>query len=155
MSMTIVLAVLAAQPAGFTPQPDLEWLAGYWLSCEDGRDVSETWSTRRGGVILGYAVTTGVQAFSFEQMRIEAGLPGPEDVSFFALPRGAATATGFRLVRSGPREAVFENLENDFPQRIIYRREGDRLIGRIEDQSGRESMEWRYDAAPLNSRCPR
>jgi len=156
MTMTVAMAALAlaAQPAGGA-QPDLDWLAGYWLSCEDGRDVSETWSTRRGGVILGYGVTTGVQAFSFEQMRIEAGLPGPEDMSFLAQPRGAETATAFRLVRSGAREAVFENPENDFPQRIIYGREGDRLIGRIEDAAGREAIEWRYNAAPLNSRCPR
>ena len=154
MKIAIALALAAAQPAGFTPQPDLDWLAGYWLSCEEGRDVSETWSTRRGGVILGYSVTTGTQALSFEQMRIEAGLPGPEDMSFFAQPRGADGATGFRLVRSGPREAVFENMENDFPQRIIYRREGDRLTGRIEDRQG-EGIEWRYNAAPLNRRCPR
>jgi hypothetical protein len=154
MTMLIALTALAAQPAEPPRQPDLDWLAGYWLSCEDGRDVSETWSTRRGGVILGYGVTTGVQAFSFEQMRIEAGLPGPEDMSFLAQPRGAETATAFRLVRSGPREAVFENMENDFPNRVIYRREGARLIGRIEGADG-QGIEWRYDAAPLNTRCPR
>jgi hypothetical protein len=158
MSFSIALAALAAaaaQPAaGAGGQPDLDWLAGYWLSCADGRDVSETWSVRRGGILLGYSVTTGRQAFSWEQMRIEAGLPGPDDMSFFAQPRGAETATPFRLVRSGPREAVFENMENDFPKRVIYRREGDRLIGRIEGADG-EGIEWRYDAAPLNSRCRR
>lgn len=157
MSLTMLLAALAAaaQPApAATAQPDLDWLAGYWLSCEDGRDVSETWSVRRGGILLGYAVTTGRQAFSWEQMRIEAGLPGPDDMSFFAQPRGAETATAFRLVRSGPREAVFENMANDFPKRIIYRRAGERLTGRIEGADG-QGMEWRYNAAPLNSRCPR
>jgi hypothetical protein len=159
MSLTILAAALAAavQPASAAApaaQPDLDWLAGYWLSCEDGRDVSETWSVRRGGILLGYAVTTGRQAFSWEQMRIEAGLPGPEDMSFFAQPRGAETATAFRLVRSGVREAVFENMANDFPKRIIYRRAGDRLTGRIEGADG-QGLEWRYNAAPLNSRCAR
>ena len=33
------------------------------------------------------------------------------------------------------REARFENLEHDFPQRIIYRRDGDSLTGRIEGVS--------------------
>jgi hypothetical protein len=160
MSLSLILAGLAAlqapapAPAPAAAQPDLDWLAGYWLSCEDGRDVSETWSVRRGGILLGYAVTTGRQAFSWEQMRIEAGLPGPDDLSFFAQPRGADTATPFRLVRSGPREAVFENMANDFPKRVIYRRAGDRLIGRIEGADG-QALEWRYNAAPLNSRCPR
>jgi hypothetical protein len=158
MSVTLALAALAAAaqpaPAAAQPQPDLDWLAGYWLSCEGGRDVSETWSVRRGGILLGYSVTTGRQAFSWEQMRIEAGLPGPDDMSFFAQPRGAETATPFRLVRSGAREAVFENMANDFPKRIIYRRSGDRLTGRIEGADG-EGIEWRFDAAPLNGRCPR
>ena len=157
MSLTILLAALAAaaQPAGgAAAQPDLDWLAGYWLSCEDGRDVAETWSERRGGIMLGTGITTGVQAFSWEQMRIEAALPGPDDMTFFAQRRGAETATAFRLVRSGPGEAVFENRENDFPQRIVYRREGDRLTGRIEGADG-EGIEWHYRAAPLNTRCPR
>jgi hypothetical protein len=160
VSLTILLAAAAAvQPlpraaAAPAAQPDLDWLAGYWLSCDDGRDVSETWSVRRGGILLGYAVTTGRQAFSWEQMRIEAGLPGPDDMSFFAQPRGAETATPFRLVRFAPREAVFENMANDFPKRIIYRRVGDRLTGRIEGADG-QGLEWRYNAAPLNSRCRR
>lgn len=157
MTMLFALAMLAAQPAAGADEyrePDLDWLAGYWLSCDDGRDVSETWSTRRGSVMLGYGVTTGVQAFSFEQMRIEAGRDGPGVLTFLAQPRGADAATPFRLTRSGPSEAVFENPDTDFPQRVIYRREGDRLTGRIEGADGQE-IEWHYRAAPLNSRCPR
>ncbi|HEX8366510.1 MAG TPA: DUF6265 family protein [Allosphingosinicella sp.] len=150
----LTLQAAAPPPAAFTPQPDLDWLAGYWLSCEDGRDVAETWSERRGGVMMGYTITTGTQAFSWEQMRIEAGVPGPDDLSFYALPRGAGAAVAFRLVRSGPREAVFENPSHDFPQRVLYRRTGDRLTGRIEGADGR-GMEWHYRAAPLNARCPR
>lgn len=46
----------------------------------------------------------------------------------------------FKLVRNGPREAVFENPEHDFPQRIIYRLESDgALFARIEGVvSGKE-----------------
>ena len=161
--MIAMLTALALQ----TAQPDLDWLAGYWLSCEDGNDVAETWSERRGGILLGFGITTGRQAFSWEQMRIEAGVPGPDDMSFVGQPRGAETGTPFRLVRSGPREAVFEKLDHcseatcpqqvaseQFPQRVIYRREGDRLTGRIEGADG-QGLEWHYRAAPLNTRCPR
>jgi hypothetical protein len=81
-------------------------------------------------------------------------VPGPDDLSFLAQPRGAEGATAFRLVRSAPGEAVFENPAHDFPQRIIYRRTGDRLTGRIEGADG-QGMEWHYRAAPLNTRCPR
>jgi len=165
MSLVLGLFALALQPAQQerTPQPDLDWLAGYWLSCEGGRDVAETWSERRGGVMMGYTITTGRNSFSWEQMRIEAGLPGGGgggdggdvgEPSFVAQPRGAERGVAFRLVRSGPREAVFENLAHDFPQRVIYRREGDRLTGRIEGAGG-QAMEWNYRAARLNTRCPR
>jgi hypothetical protein len=159
MSWTaIILALAAAQgtPAmemeEFHLQPNLDWLAGYWLSCESGREVAETWSAGRGGVMMGYTITTGPNSSSWEQMRIEAGAGG--ELSFVAQPRGADRGAAFRLVRSGPREAVFENMAHDFPQRVIYRREGSRLTGRIEGAGG-ASMEWRYRSAPLNRRCPR
>ena len=140
--------LLASTPA----QPDLDWLAGYWLSCADGREVSETWSDRRGGVMMGYTLTGRGSAVEWEQMRIE-GDPASGALSFVAQPRGSPGAS-FRLVRSGRREAVFENPAHDFPKRVIYRREGNRLTGRIEGEGGR-SMEWRYRSARLNARCPR
>ena len=154
MLAAIAALALAAPPALAPDAPDLSWLAGYWLSCGNGREVSETWSDPRGGILMGYAITTGAGGSSWEQMRIESGVPGPGDTGFVAQPRGAAAPVAFRLVRSRPREAVFENPAHDFPQRVIYRREGNRLTGRIEGAGGR-SMEWRYRSAPLNARCPR
>lgn len=148
-----MIAALAAALSLQAGQPDLDWMAGYWLSCEDGREVSETWSSRRGGIMLGSGITIGRQAFSWEQMRIESGVPHPDSLSFMALPRGAEAVTAFPLVRSGEREAVFENPAHDFPRRVIYRRDGDRLTGRIEGADG-QGIEWHYTSAPLNARCP-
>jgi hypothetical protein len=36
------------------------------------------------------------------------------------------------LVKSSPGELTFENLQHDFPQRIIYRVDGRKLHARIE-----------------------
>ena len=44
---------------------------------------------------------------------------------------GQAEAS-FKLLKRGAREVVFENLAHDFPQRVMYRLDGDTLIGRIE-----------------------
>ncbi len=54
------------------------------------------------------------------------------------------------------RRAVFENAENDFPQRVIYSRDGDVLTGRIEGtiDGQPQAMEWVYQPAELNARCP-
>jgi len=149
--LIMMAAALAAAQADGPEQPDLDWLAGYWLSCEDGVEVAETWSARRGGIMLGTSITVGDDAFSWEQMRIEAE---PEGLVFHAQPRGQAPAA-FRLARGGPNEAVFENPAHDFPQRVIYRRDGDRLTGRIEGGSGSraQAVEWHYRSAPLNARC--
>ena len=156
MSIMLMAAALAAQAPAAAGQPNLDWLAGYWLSCENGVEVSETWSRRRGGAMLGYGLTFGRQAFGWEQTRIETTDDAPETLSYIAHPRGASGETAFRLVRGGPNEAVFENLAHDFPQRVIYRRAGNRLTGRIEGVSeGRaQALEWHYVSAPLNSACP-
>jgi hypothetical protein len=36
------------------------------------------------------------------------------------------------MIRSSTGEVVFENAAHDFPQRIIYKRSGEKMIGRIE-----------------------
>jgi hypothetical protein len=146
------LAALLLQPADAAP--DLDWLAGYWLSCEGGREVAETWGNRRMVHMLGTSVTVDADGSStFEHMRIAYSFSGPRwEVHFIAQPAGQEPAS-FRLVRSGESEAVFENPEHDFPRRIVYRRSGDRLSARIEG-SGGQSAEWEFRAAPFNSRCP-
>jgi hypothetical protein len=146
-------ALLLLLQAGARP-PDLDWLAGYWLSCDDGTEVSETWSDRRGTIMLGSSLTLLADGSStHEQMRIAFDFSSGPDWRVFltAQPHAQPPAT-FRLVRHGDREAVFENPEHDFPKRIRYWREGDRLLARIEGEDGR-SAEWDFRSAPLNARC--
>jgi len=149
--IAIAAAALALQAAG---QPDLDWMAGYWLSCDSRMEVAELWTTRRGGVMLGGGITYGIQAFGWEQVRIETTLDGAT-LQYVARPRGATADTAFRLARSGDREAVFENPAHDYPQRIVYRREGETLVARTEDMAGGNGQDFRYRSAPLNARCPR
>jgi hypothetical protein len=63
-----------------------------------------------------------------------------------------AKPTVFKLVRSSTNEAVFENPDHDFPQRIIYRRESaEALFARIEgiEKGVNKAMDFRY----RRSRC--
>jgi len=145
--------VLAAAAGAAEPAPDLSWLSGYWLSCDGGREVAETWSVPRNGHLLGSTVTVRGERVSYELSRIGPGDDGT--LRFFAQPSGQAPAE-FPLVESGAGSAAFENPSHDFPQRILYRREGDRLRARIEGtiDGASRSVEWIYVAAPFNSRCP-
>ena len=141
---------LAAQVAA-TPASDLNWLAGYWLQCDDGREVAESWSDARGGMLFNTTVNLAEDRASSERTVI-ASVEG--QLSFVYEPTGARTV--FPLVELTGQRAVFENPENDFPNRVIYSREGDVLTGRIEGSIDGQprSMEWVYQAAELNARCP-
>lgn len=150
IALALALAAQAASPAS---QPDLSWLGGYWLSCERGREISETWTGARRGVLVGGSLTTEPSGqVSYELSRIG---PSAKGLSFFAQPAGQAAAE-FPLKAASDARVVFENLAHDFPQRIIYIRAGSTLTARIEGVMNRRTtaMEWRYTAAPLNQRCP-
>ncbi len=145
--LALALFVVAA------PVADLSWLSGYWLSCEGGSDVSETWSSQQRGVVLGTGMTVNGEKVAWEHTRIVAG---EGSATFFANPSGQASAE-FKSIELGARKVVFANPTHDFPQRVIYSRDGDTLTGRIEGvmQGATKSMEWRYAKAPLNTRCPK
>ncbi|MBK1968580.1 MULTISPECIES: DUF6265 family protein [Brevundimonas] len=151
MSVSSLLAAALLQTAA--PAPDLSWLAGYWLDCSDGREASETWSDPRAGLIVGHSVTVRNGRSGFESARIAPLKDG--GLAYFAQPDGAP-ATPFRLIDSGPQRAVFANPDNDFPHRIIYDRAGDVLTARIEgaDDDENRSVQWRFNRAELNARCP-
>jgi hypothetical protein len=79
---------------------------------------------------------------TFEFLRIA---DTPEGFSYFASP-GGKPPVEFRLKESGDRRVVFENPQHDFPRRILYWRDGERLVARIEGTiAGKErSEEWGF-----------
>lgn len=143
---------LALMAQGAPVIEDLSWLSGYWLSCGDGREISEAWSDPRGGLMAGHGVMSAPGRVSFELMHIG---PHEDGLAYFAQPGGRAP-TVFPLVEVQGQAATFANPGHDFPQRILYRLEGDRLTARLEaERDGRtQGMEWTYRKAELNARCP-
>ena len=147
------MAVLAATGASSAPQgADLSWMAGHWLECSPRGEATETWTDDRGGVMLGLSKSIRDGRTSWELSRIDRT---PEGLAFFASPKGQQS-TVFRAVSITAGKAVFENPDHDFPQRVIYVREADRLTGRIEGHVGRRlrTFEWHYRLLPFNATCP-
>jgi hypothetical protein len=70
----------------------------------------------------------------------------PAGVTFTAYLKGQ-DPTPFVLKPGPDGEAVFENPDHDFPQRVIYRRCGVQLCGAIEGVADGKtiSITWRYD----------
>ena len=136
-------AVLTAAAPPKAKVADLGWMAGSWASDSGSAWTEEHWMAPRGGVMLGTNRSgKGSAATGFEFMRIAQGADGT--VSFWASPSGAP-ASAFPLTSLKPGEAVFENPAHDYPTRIVYRREGNRLIGAISGPGGKNPMRWTFE----------
>ena len=110
---------------------DLSWLTGCWEANLRGREVNEQWMKPGGGIMLGMARTVSQgKAAEFEFTQIREDKDGA--IYYVAKPSGQAEAS-FKLIRLQNKEAVFENPQHDFPQRIIYRLQPDgSLFARVE-----------------------
>lgn len=130
-----VVLLAADAPAGKATAAialnQLGWLAGHWRMEKAGRVVDEQWMAPAAGVMLGMARTIARgKVVEHEFMQIREGPGGA--LYFVALPSGQKEAA-FQIVSLSATEAVFENKEHDFPQKITYARQPDgSLLAAIE-----------------------
>lgn len=97
----------------------LSWLAGCWTPSAATAGSAEHWMEPAGGMLLGMSRTVrDGRTIEYEFMRIEEA-PGGK-LRYTALPSRQKEAS-FLELRSSDSDIVFENLEHDFPQRVIYR----------------------------------
>jgi hypothetical protein len=141
--------VAFAQEKTFTIN-ELAWLKGCWSLNRNGRETTEHWLKPAGGIMLGISRTVAdgkTVEFEFTQIRQDAG----GDVFFIAKPSGQPEAT-FKMIKGSADEVIFENPQHDFPQRVIYRLQGDgSLLGRIEGVS--KGKEKSVDFPMTRARC--
>ena len=133
--------VLAAAPpaAGID---DLAWLGGFWVAEQGESWTEELWTEPRGDMLLGTNRSgKGTRGSGFEFMRIAADEKGA--IAFWGSP-GGAPAVAFPLVKAGPGEVLFENPAHDFPTRIGYRREGERLVATVSGPGGENPASWSF-----------
>ena len=108
---------------------DLAWLSGCWEGRQGESIVEEMWSRPAGGSMLGLSRTVkGDKTISYEfmQFRSENG-----SLVFLPQPQGG-TRVSFPIKDSFGGKFTFENLQHDFPQRIIYEKKGQLLLAVIE-----------------------
>lgn len=136
---TLLFALLTALPALAEPRlADLSWMAGHWQGTVNGVEMEEVWLPPSGNVMPGLHRDRRGERTSFEFMRIAETDRG---LVFFAQP-GGRPPVEFPLVESTAERAVFANPRHDFPQRIVYWREGAKLCARVEGPpNDRESAE--------------
>src|SRR6185503_2191587 len=145
-----VLCSLAAAGAGPPTQglEDLAWMAGSWSTTQDGKTSEKHWTKPAAGLMLGVHRDVDGPRAAFEFLRIEAA---EGRITYLASPQGRP-ATPFELVESAAQRAVFANPEHDFPQRILYWREGESLCAAVEGPMNGETVSERWCWKPASLR---
>ena len=128
---------------------DLAWMTGSWSGTSRGIEMEEHWTAPKGGSMIGIHrdVAKG-RTVSFEFLRIEMQ---KDQIVYLSMPNGRSPATPFPMKEVSGTRVVFENPAHDFPQRIIYWKDGNDLRARIEGtMNGKAgSEEWRWSPGAL------
>jgi hypothetical protein len=142
MLAIISIVCAAASQAPVSTVASLDWLEGHWRSeSGPGEITEEVWIGARAGKMFGIGRSVrGRLTRSFEYMRIEEGEGG---LIFVAQP-GGAPPTRFAMVSHARNQVVFENRATDYPQRVVYRRQGERLTATISLADGSKPVSWSF-----------
>jgi hypothetical protein len=105
------------------PLAPLAWLAGCWRGSVNQREFREHWMPLRGNLMLGTSHTVnGAVTQDWEFLRLEVRADG---IDYIASPPGQKE-TAFRYAGETKDDDdsifTFANPQQDFPQRIVYRR---------------------------------
>jgi uncharacterized protein DUF6265 len=126
-SALLVLApcLLPADEAG---SDDFAWISGHWCAASGRQRIEEYWTARQGGMLMGLSVTIqDDRAIEFEFLRIVTRDRVPV---YVAQPNGDPPVA-FKWTAGGSGWARFENPAHDFPKRVEYRRDGEKLRAQI------------------------
>ncbi|HEX3068303.1 MAG TPA: DUF6265 family protein [Thermoanaerobaculia bacterium] len=142
MQRRLLIALLVLLPAGSAfAQAMPDWMSGAWASDNDGVRMEEHWTKGGAGLMVGmHQDLTPDGKTSFEFLRIERR---EGKLVYLAMPH-ARPETPFPAKSVEATRIVFENPDHDYPQRIIYWRDGARLCARTEGtiKSKASSEEW-------------
>ena len=140
-AMLVSTGALAQAPARVAA---LDWMSGTWVhEARDGR-ATESWVGPERGMMVAANLTIlpdGTRIYEFLRMVDTA-----DGVSYYASPNGRSPEE-FKAVEWNDRRIVLENPAKEFPRRILYWRDGDALMARIEGtvKGEAKAAEWRFE----------
>ena len=140
-ALLLSTGALAQAPARVA---SLDWMAGTWVHASPHARITESWIGPANGMMVAANLAAFADGKRFHEfLRIADTDDG---FSYFASPGGRAPEE-FKLEAQGPRRVVFGNPAKEFPRRILYWRDGDALMARIEGTVKGEAKaeEWRFE----------
>ncbi len=140
-ALSTAIVALSAHAEGLD---DLAWMAGSWMERKAGTVTEEHWLAPSGGLMIAVNRTVSEgKPTSFELLRIEMRDGRP---SYLSSP-GGRPAVEFKSIEQSATRIVFEDPGREFPRRILYWRDGEALMARIEGTINDQprSREWRLE----------
>jgi hypothetical protein len=127
----LALVAGAGDAAAEMSLDSLSWLSGEWVRDTRRGEAVERWTRVSEDTMEGVAfVTVGDSTHVTESLRIERL---GDAIFYVARPAENRFPTPFRMLECTDARVVFENPDYDFPQRIVYERDGaGGLTARIE-----------------------
>jgi hypothetical protein len=150
VSLAIALAVAAPaaaqQPAPFALR-DLSFMTGCWASPNDAPErLLECFTFPYAGLMQGSSHTLKDKKTVSWEFAVFTEAEGK--ITYAPYFMGKALSP-FTLTRLDGQSAVFENPSNDFPKKVIYRRNADRtLTARIEGERADDPQNQEWVMAP-------
>jgi len=130
----------------------LDFMTGCWqgtFQAERGSGtIEEHYTSPSDNLILGttrYILEGRTVMWEFSKLEESDG-----EVVLTPFPRGQRSEHDFRMTSVSENEVLFEAPEHDFPKRISYRRDDERLIARIDDGTDGLVDEWEMKPAPCD-----
>ena len=145
--LLLAFATLALSSIALAQAPrvaSLDWMTGTWVNTTAEGTTTETWLGPGNGLMVSANLATWKSGRKFfEFLRIA---DTPDGFSYYAMP-GGKPQTEFKMKTLGDRKVVFENPDHDYPRRVMYWRDGEALVARIEGTPGgrEKSEEWRFE----------
>jgi hypothetical protein len=125
-----------------TPTAMPGWLTGAWIHNDGSKWADEYWTPPRGGLMIGASRSGEGDILTFwEHMRVERDTDG--GLAFVAIAADQKPVR-FVMAHSAADSMSFENADHDYPQRIHYWREGNRLRARISLLDGSKAVNFEY-----------
>lgn len=116
------------------PLDKLGWIEGEWLGESEDLVMQEHWEKKSDRLYRGHAyVLDGTDTIHQEFVHLQE----VDDTIYYSVffP-GKLDSTNFMMTKYENNEMTFENPDNDYPQKIVYRLAGDSLHARIEGDAG-------------------
>lgn len=144
MNSSLYAALLLTVPLVMAP-PQLDWMAGHWCNGDERSSNEELWLPARSGLMVGVAriIDQGKAGFDFLRIEIDA-----EGARYIAQPGGVPPTT-FTMTEHAAQRVVFANPQHDFPKRLSYWLDRERLHARVDDGAeGGEGFELEWERCP-------